>query len=83
MAEVEADPRLPDNREFRNMEREEQDGNAKSEDHKVLGSQYTPSDSKNEKFNKGVKDEEKKSSKLKELWGKLRLDLGTLLMMLK
>jgi hypothetical protein len=38
---------------------------------------------KAEKVETGQKEEEKKASKLKEVWGKLGLDMGTILMMFK
>lgn len=83
MADIEANPKLPDSRRVQDGQKGDENENAKSEDEKTSRLPHSPSGSKAEKVTTGVKDEKKKPSKLKELWGNLGLDLGTVLMMFK
>jgi len=84
MGDVEADPEVSPDRRPRRTENEVENGKATIEDERAPGSSQSPS--KAEHVANGVNDEEKKKkkpSKLKVLWGKLGLDLGTVLMMFK
>lgn len=79
---MEVEPELTDNRKAR-----EHDG-PEDKDLKDLEEKHTeptsPNGSKVEKVQTAKKEEEKpKPSKLKELWAKIGLDMGTALMMFK
>lgn len=95
MAERDTQPAVAENRNPRDEAKRVQDerstdGNG-SDGHGVLNDQdakgpevHSPAGSKSEKVSTGEKEtEKKKPSKVKELWGKLGLDMGTVMMMFK
>ena len=95
MAERDARPEVAENRIPRDEAKSVQDerstdGNG-SDGRGVLNGQdakgleiHSPAGSKAEKVSTGDKEtEKKKPSKVKELWGKLGLDMGTVMMMFK
>lgn len=78
---VGVEPKLTDNKKAREHDPEDDDIEAVKEKHTEPAS---PNGSKVEKVETAKKEEEKpKPSKFKELWGKIGLDAGTLLMMFK
>jgi hypothetical protein len=76
----------PDVTEYRKPREQEIEGSpAKDGDGKV-GEEASVQGSNAERVQsreKKEKDDEKKPSKLKEMWGKLELDMGTVMMMFK
>ena len=78
---AEVEPELTDNRKERTQDPEDDEVKDVEEEHAGPTSSNA---SKVEKVETGKKEEKKpKPSKLKELWGKIGLDTGTLLMMFK
>lgn len=90
MAERDAGAEMADNRNTReepNSVRDEQiqGGNGTLNDRETKAPEvHSPIGSKSEKVSTGHNVEEKRRpSKVKELWGKLGLDMGTVMMMFK
>jgi hypothetical protein len=73
----------PDMTEHRKPRDHEIEGVTVKDGDKNIGETSSSHGSKAKKVQSGQKEEEKKPSKLKETWGKLGLDMGTVLMMFK